>query len=152
MIGGCSSDPSKDASSTRLWDACTGFPRRLDPTGRKSPPALVLGMTDHGRNEPRYRCRLRVDYATRDGSERAGFTTDIGPRGLFVLASPPPPSGQRILLEVAFPDGQREKLNGRITWSRPGKPRPGPHRGGFGVELESPTEGWYALLSQLAQA
>lgn len=107
-------------------------------------------MTEHGRNDPRYRCRMRVNYKTSKGQSRAGFTTDVGPRGLFVLASPAPPSGQRIHLDVTLPDGHEEHLEGRITWSRQGKPHPGLLRGGFGVQIDLPTEGWYVLCAKLS--
>jgi hypothetical protein len=107
-------------------------------------------MTDHGRNDPRFRCRLRVHYRMPGGQSRAGFTTDVGPRGLFILASPAPPKGKVVELDVSLPDGHEETLRGRITWSRPGTPRPGEFRGGFGVQLETPTEGWYRLCAELS--
>lgn len=106
-------------------------------------------MTDHGRNDPRYRCRLRVNYRLPGGQMRAGFTTDVGPRGLFVLASPAPPSGKPVELDVSFPDGGEERLRGTITWSRAGQPHPGEFRGGFGVQLELPPERWYTLCAEL---
>lgn len=107
-------------------------------------------MTDNGRNEPRYRCRLRVNYKVGDAPQHAGFTTDVGPHGLFVLASPAPAPGRQVRLDVSLPDGGSQALTGSITWSRQGRPHPGLMRGGFGVRLDMPTEDWYSLVIGLA--
>lgn len=101
------------------------------------------------RINPRFRMRLKVSYEVSGARKRAGFTSDIGPGGLFILASPPPDRGKPVRLAVTFPSGHTESMIGRVIWSQHGPPYPGMQRGGFGVELLTPSEAWFTLCATL---
>ncbi len=111
-------------------------------------------MTHERRSEPRYRRRLRTRYGRRGkDSERTGYSVNVGPGGLFVVARNPEPPGAKIGLEVNLPDGRVVSLVGEVAWARRVPPRlHSVAQGGFGVRIITASTDWHEFIADQTAA
>lgn len=106
------------------------------------------------RSMPRFKRRMRIRYRD-DGGERemVALTRDVSPTGVGVHANRPAALGTHLQLALEVSDHETIPLTGRVVWVR--RVPAGMlsvEQGGFGVQLTSADERWYAYLSQLSAA
>ena len=100
---------------------------------------------------PRFRKRAKVSFKTVDGVMLNGFTTDIGPGGLFINTQRALDEGLAVEVTIELAELEPVTVSGRVAWTRRvPKTMQRVEKNGFGVELTSaPPEGWYALLTAM---
>jgi hypothetical protein len=104
------------------------------------------------RSMPRFKRRMRIRYRD-DGGEKEMIapTRDVSPTGLGVHANRPAALGTHLQLVLDIDDNLTIPLTGRVVWVRriPAG-MVSVEQGGFGVQLTSADERWYAYIADLA--
>lgn len=77
------------------------------------------------------------------------FSNDIGPAALGLATGKREKSGERVLVEVSFPDEEPIRLEGVITWAKWVPPKlGGMNRGSIGVKITRAPEAWYRYFEE----
>ncbi len=102
------------------------------------------------RTYPRYRGRVRVQYAVPEAPLKIAFTGDVGPSGCHVVTASPVLPGSRVDLEISLPGGVLVRVRGVVRWAKkvPARLSRLGH-GGFGVEFEEVPEPWFKYCLEM---
>ena len=93
---------------------------------------------------------MRLEYGARNGLLRAAYSTNAGPRGLFLRTSTPPIPGSHLEIVAHQPDGTRIEMRGIVRWGRLNAFRNTSAASGCGVELIDPPAAWGELVAPRA--
>lgn len=94
--------------------------------------------------------RLTLRFTLDGKTWESAFTTDVSPRGVFVMSSRPVPKGTSVRMEIQLPEVGMLTLTGVVAW-KIAVPRTVSKvkRSGFGVELRGAPEAWFEFCAQI---
>jgi len=107
-------------------------------------------MTER-RSSARVRRRFKARFSKLGLREHVGFTTNVGPSGLFVSTRQVESPGTVLRLSIDLPGRGCVTLAGAVAWAK--MVPPGLHaiqQGGFGVNITDAPEDWVRFVATMS--